>query len=168
MKPRFLRTSAFSLVEVTLALGIAAFGLVSIFGLLPASLGTSQTSVQQTSSVNVLAGIAADLRQAPTANQILSGSAAGSILTAASPRYGVNVANTTGAPAKITPFYLDEGGNSAALSAARYQVNITINPANPSLPRAATTGIIQISWPAAATPPNVAGSLTTFVALDRN
>ena len=44
---RFLKpASAFSLVEVVLALGVAAFALTAILGMLPMGLKTQQTSIQ--------------------------------------------------------------------------------------------------------------------------
>ena len=42
MKMRSSRASAFSLIEVTMAIGIASFGLLTVFGLLPAGLNTTQ------------------------------------------------------------------------------------------------------------------------------
>jgi len=177
MKMRSSRASAFSLIEVTMAIGIASFGLLTVFGLLPAGLNTTQASIQQTGAGNVVAGIVADLQEAPTAGQIASASAAGKTLSASSPRYGINVSSASSSPVKITPFYLDEGGTkvtSASSATARYQVNVTImNPQSTTLPvsppvRTATMALVQISWPAAATPANAQGSLSSFVALDIN
>src|ERR1700737_1955387 len=59
-------TAAFSLVEVTLALGVAAFCLIAILGLLPAGLNTNQTSTRQTTANGILSSIVADLRATPT------------------------------------------------------------------------------------------------------
>lgn len=42
------RSAAFSLVEVTLALGIASFALIAIFGLLPTGLQSFRQSLDQT------------------------------------------------------------------------------------------------------------------------
>jgi uncharacterized protein (TIGR02598 family) len=43
--PRFVRREAFSLVEVVLAVGVAAFALVALLGLLPAGLKTFKGSM---------------------------------------------------------------------------------------------------------------------------
>ena len=60
---RFLpETAAFSLVEVTLALGVAAFALLAIMGMLPTSLKTQQASIQQTTANQIISTIFADLR----------------------------------------------------------------------------------------------------------
>jgi uncharacterized protein (TIGR02598 family) len=65
MNNRTQSTAAFSLVEVTLALGVAAFCLIAILGLMPAGLNTNQTSVRQTTANGILSSIVADLRATP-------------------------------------------------------------------------------------------------------
>ena len=45
MKPSIQAGAAFSLVEVTLALGVAAFSLVALFGLLPVGLNTKSSLI---------------------------------------------------------------------------------------------------------------------------
>ena len=62
MKRPLLKTAAFSLVEVTLALGVAAFCLVTVLGLLPTSLKTQQSSIQQTTANQIISTIFSDLR----------------------------------------------------------------------------------------------------------
>src|SRR5947207_2842897 len=62
MKPCKARQCAFSLVEVTLALGVAAFSLLVILAMLPVSLKTNQASANQTVSNGIISQIAADLR----------------------------------------------------------------------------------------------------------
>jgi uncharacterized protein (TIGR02598 family) len=53
---------AFSLVEVTLALGVAAFCLIVLLGLFPAGLKTQQASIEQTLANGVITEIIGDLR----------------------------------------------------------------------------------------------------------
>jgi Verrucomicrobium spinosum paralogous family TIGR02598 len=55
-------TSAFSLVEVTLALGVASVCLIAVLGLLPTSLKTQQASIQQTTANQIISTIFSDLR----------------------------------------------------------------------------------------------------------
>src|SRR6266481_6118983 len=62
MKRSLPETSGFSLVEVTLALGVAAFCLIAVLGLLPTSLKTQQTSIQQTTANQIISQIFSDLR----------------------------------------------------------------------------------------------------------
>src|SRR5205807_1085660 len=69
VKLRLHRVSAFSLVEVTLALGVASFSLLAILALIPASLSTNQQTVQQTADTNFVRSIAADLLTTPLTTQ---------------------------------------------------------------------------------------------------
>lgn len=158
MKTHPSPTRGFSLVEVVLALAIAAFSLITIMALLPAGLGADKASIEQTEAVNFATSIVADLRQTPTAAQV---SASNSTLTYNSPRYGINVAQST-----TTTLYLDAGGNSstAVVTGSRYKVAVTLNP--PSSGHTATFGTIVVSWPPAAIIPS--NTVSTFIALDRN
>ena len=56
---------AFSLVEVTLALGIAAFCLIAIFGLLPVGMQTNRNATSQTAATNILSSVVSDIRASP-------------------------------------------------------------------------------------------------------
>jgi len=60
--------SAFSLVEVALALGVAALSMLVIFSLLPIGLQTNQRSLEQTTSADILSAVVADLRATPVTN----------------------------------------------------------------------------------------------------
>jgi type II secretory pathway component PulJ len=53
---------AFSLVEVTLALGIAAFCLLTLFALLPVALKAQQASIHQTTANQIISQIFSFLR----------------------------------------------------------------------------------------------------------
>ena len=55
-------TAAFSLVEVALALGVAAFALLAIMGMLPTTLKTQQASIQQTTANQIISTIFSALR----------------------------------------------------------------------------------------------------------
>jgi type II secretory pathway pseudopilin PulG len=55
-------TAAFSLVEVTLALGVAAFALLAILGMLPTSIKTHQAIIQQTTANSIISQIFSALR----------------------------------------------------------------------------------------------------------
>ena len=60
---RFLKpNSAFSMIEVVLALGVAAFCLIAVMGLLPVGLKTQQGSVNQTKANAIISQIIDDLR----------------------------------------------------------------------------------------------------------
>ena len=57
--------AAFSLVEVTLALGIAAFCLIAVFGLMPVGVQTNRNATSQTAATDIIAAIVSDLRATP-------------------------------------------------------------------------------------------------------
>src|SRR5438067_305615 len=59
------REAAFSLVEVTLALGIAAFCLLAVFGLMPIGVQTNRNATSQTRATNIMAAVVADMRATP-------------------------------------------------------------------------------------------------------
>src|SRR5947207_4776009 len=59
------RVHAFSLVEVTLAIGVAAFCLLAVFGLMPIGVQTNRNATSQTRATNILSSAVSDLRNAP-------------------------------------------------------------------------------------------------------
>jgi uncharacterized protein (TIGR02598 family) len=155
VKKRF--TSGFSLVELTLALGVAAFCLIAVFGLLPIGVLTNRNATSQTAATNIMAAVVADLRATPT---FLTASTQFGITFGMSRTLyfdGSGQFATSIAPASPTPFQ------------PRYQLDITW-PGSPS------SGLryadLKVTWP-----PNVAqvsprpvpnGSTEMFVAFDRN
>ena len=54
------RAFGFSLIEVVLALGIAAFALVSVVGLLPLGIGMAGESVDESGAVNLISAVVSD------------------------------------------------------------------------------------------------------------
>jgi type II secretory pathway pseudopilin PulG len=57
-------TAGFSMVEIVVALGVAAFALLAIMGMLPAGLKVQQASIQQTTANEIISEIANELRAA--------------------------------------------------------------------------------------------------------
>ena len=146
MKLRSYTTAAFSLVEVTLSLGIAAFCLIAVFGLMPVGVQTNRNASSQTAATNIMAAVVADLRATPSASNT-------------STQFGI----TFGTPRTL---YFDGAGQDATLLGAnsRYQVNTTF----PSSPTGLRYADIKVTWPAAATSANASGSVEMFAAFDRN
>ena len=142
MKKQF--TSAFSLVELTLAIGIAAFCLITVCALVPVAMLTTRNATSQTAATNVMASVIADMRAT-------TGST--------SPQYGI----TDGTPKTL---YFDGTGQfTTSLGAnSRYRVSVTF----PSSPSGLSYADIKATWPAAATPSNASGSAEMFAALKRN
>src|SRR5207253_9779792 len=62
MKAHARSAAGFSLVEITLALGVAAFCLIAVFGLMAVGLQTQRAAVQQTKANAIISQIADDLR----------------------------------------------------------------------------------------------------------
>src|SRR5213083_3039935 len=61
MKPPLHKVAAFSLVEVTLALGVAAICLLPLMALLPVASKTQQNSIQQTTANQIISQLDAVL-----------------------------------------------------------------------------------------------------------
>jgi uncharacterized protein (TIGR02598 family) len=140
------RTSAFSLVEVTLALGIAAFCLIAVFGLMPVGVQTNRNATSQTAATNIIASVVADLRASPTT-------------ATTSTQYAIEFGTAK-------TLYFDGAGQAATSLGAnsRYQVRVTF----PSSPTGLAYADVKVTWPAAATAANASGSVEMFAAFDRN
>jgi uncharacterized protein (TIGR02598 family) len=138
-------TSAFSLIELTVTIGIAAFCLIAVLGLMPVGMRTNRNATSQTAATNIMAAVISDLRATPKANNNSS-----------------QFAITFGTPATL---YFDGSGQFTTTPGAnsRYQLNVTWY---------GTTGLryadLKVTWPAAATTANASGSTEMFIAFDRN
>src|ERR671925_36360 len=107
---------AFSSVEVTLALGVAAVALIAIFGLLVTGTQTNYTAVEQSASSDILTAVAADLRATPRANPN-------------STQFAIPIP-ADGNSADISTLYFNSQGNASTTLAAdsRYQLTIKFIP----------------------------------------
>ena len=145
MRFRNYKSSAFSLVEVTLALGVAAFCLIAVFGLIPVSMQTNRNATSQTAATSIIAAVVADLRATPTANSTSS-------------QFGI----TFGTNATL---YFDGAGQASTSPTAnsRYQLNVTWDGSS-----ALRYADLKVTWPATATAANATGSTEMFAAFDRN
>ncbi len=179
---------AFSLVEVTLALGVAGFCLTTLLSLLPLGLTSNQTSLEQTMAGNLGAAIVADLRCAQ------------SVGAGTSPHFGIPIpAPPTSAGATQTSgttIYLSASGIastngqvvSSGTSVSRYRATVAFyfpssgQYSSPVAARTATAVRVLITWPAMADatpavwqlgssptwPANYTGSYEADTTLDRN
>ncbi len=156
------RSAAFSLVEVTLALGIAAFCLIAIFGLMPVGVQTNRNATSQTAATNIIAAVIADLRATPLTTP--PGSAT------SSPQYQIPIPENPVGSVIIAPplFFAGDGTFSTSIQAqSRYQLTIAFLPNGPNT-HTATFADLKVTWPAAATAANASGSTEMFAAFDRN
>ena len=140
------RVLGFSLIEVTIALGIASFCLLTVFALLPIGAQTHRASIGQTEAVGILAAIISDMRATPTT-------------VTTSIQFGI----VFGSGQEL---YFDEDGRSVTSSAnPKYRVTVAF-PTNSNT--TVTLASIRATWPAAADPlTNNTGSLETVAAFDR-
>jgi uncharacterized protein (TIGR02598 family) len=145
----------FSLVEVTVALAIAAFCLTSVLALIPVGLASYRESSWQTAAANLATSVEADLRAVPP----------DSTASSATPFYGITLSGTK-------TLYLNDDSsictNPSKTIGAVYHVSVTVTPP-PDDSRAASTASINITCAAGnnstATMPTV---YETVMSLDRN
>ena len=156
--------AAFSLVELALALGVAAFCLIAVFGLMPVGVQTNRNATSQTAATNIIALVVDDLRVTPKTSGTWTG---------ASPLYCVNLGTQK-------TLYFDSqiqcSTDLAGLGACscfsgsvsiqtRYRATITF-PSTGNL----TYAQVKVTWPAAADPATTtpSGSVGMSAVLDRN
>lgn len=153
------RAYGFSLVEVTLALGVAAVSLLVIFGLLPLGLQTNQRSIEETASADILSAVAADLRATPVTNPRGRGTT--------STQFGISIPAAGGTGTTTLFFNSARQPNSSQQSDSRYRITITFLSSSGG-PKTATFADLKVTWPAAAAIANAQGSAEMFTAFDRN
>jgi uncharacterized protein (TIGR02598 family) len=179
--------AAFSLIEVTLALGIAAFCLLTVFGLLPIGLNSTQNASEQTAVSGIATAISADFHGVAL---LSSTGASTSQFQFQIPAPGQNQSSVPhtlyfsqdGSPAGTVDQNATDGIYN---SSPRYRATVTVTP-DPTLqkvtqntePRTATMLYkvwILVTWPALADPKpadnngypsNFAGSFETFTAVN--
>ncbi len=164
MNKRFTCTSAFSLIELTVAIGIAAFCLITVFGLIPIAVQTNRNATSQTRATNIMAAVVADLRAALNAapKSAQFGIAFGTNAT----RYFDGEGRCSCDSAGSQKLNSVTGSCSDIWSPAlqlRYQLNVTWSGST-----ALRYADLKVSWPAVATSANASGSAEMFTAFDRN
>ena len=150
MTYRNYKLGAFSLVEVTLALGVGAFCLIAVFGLLPVGVQTNQRATSQTAATSIMANVIADLRSTPKPPSINT-----------SVQYQVRFGTSK-------TLYFDSAGQfTTSLGAnSRYRASITF----PWTTGNTYGADLKVTWPAAVDPATTtpSGSTEMFAAFDRN
>ena len=137
--------AGFSLVELTLALGVAAFCLIAVSGLMPVGVQTNRNATSQTRATNIAAAVAADLRGTPRANNT-------------SPQFGIRFGTNR-------TLYFDSSGQFTTLLGANSQYQLSVTWYGSSGLRYAD---LKVTWPAPATPSSASGSVEMLAAFDRN
>lgn len=167
--------AGFTLVEVTLALGVASFCLLTVFGLVPIGLTSNQNASEQTAAAGIATAISSDLHGTP----VVSGS---------SSRFHISVP-AAGGTGTHTVFFSQDGTPTgdvdvnavgALPTPSRYRATVTClaqdtSAQAPASPRNKQFKVwIRITWPAMAdaaaskAPANFAGSFETVTSLNCN
>lgn len=157
-------TSAFSLVELTLAIGIAGFALIAVFGLMPVGVQTNRNAASQTAATSILSNVIADIRATPKTSTTSSQFAIALPANAASPPDPPPCSGTQ------TVYFNSEGQAAGVLGAnSRYRLIVTF-VRNTAGGTAATYAKLKVTWPAAVDPcaTTPGGSVETFAAFDRH
>lgn len=172
-EPSLHSIAGFSLVEVTLAIGIAAFCFIAVIGIVPVGVQTNRNATSQTVATNIMAAAVTDLRatqKTKTASPQLAIPVPSDHRLGAAPdcQRCASCWNT-----QTTTKYFDASGKSvvSTSAAALYRVTVT-QVQNPAA--TVSTGALfydaRATWPAQADPcaTTPSGSVEMFVALDRN
>jgi uncharacterized protein (TIGR02598 family) len=178
MKLRRPFRSGFSLIEVTIALGIATFCLVALFALLPMGLNQNRDTIEQTVATSIAANIAADIRASLQAQLEYKKNPTGvTNPNGKSVNYQIPLPiDATGKPitsaqdpawdkTKGDQTYFTEGQElTAQLSDARYNASVSYFPDGTNLQ--SVSARIVVGWPAAVdlTKANKVDVVTAFVA----
>ena len=157
MKAHARSAPGFSLIELTLALGVAAFCLITVFGLMTVALMTQQASVRQTTATAIISQIAADLGAA----------------TRLPPGQQSKQFSLTGHwAAQATPDQLYFMTDGTFITGSTNQQTVPMNAVFAAAvtylqPPTETTSLadITVTWPAQAAVPT--GSVETFAAINR-
>lgn len=149
MIPRRSPAKGFSLVEITLSLGVMSICLLAVLGLLPIASQTNRSAAADTAAASIATALLADIRATPRA-------------AATSSQFAVPFA------ANSVLFFDAEGQATTTLNNnSIYKAEVTF-PINSSGTNAATFVHVKVSWPAAAAPANADGKAEMFSALNRN
>jgi uncharacterized protein (TIGR02598 family) len=169
MKQRSQTSSAFSLAEVTLALGVAAIAFIAALGMLPVGLKVQQNSIAQTTANRIMNTMFVDLRAKLRLPPGLESKTVEGTM-------GLGLHGHWGAVATPDTLFFDDAGKQlgtasqttdpAAPAGAVFRAKVTyLFPPNAST----TVAKIIVSWPAAVilTTGTPVGSVETFIAINR-
>jgi uncharacterized protein (TIGR02598 family) len=171
--------AAFSLVEVALALGIAAFCLLTLFGLLSVGINNNQVSIEQSAAVGIGAALAADMRNTalpPAPSTTDQTTAYYGLTIPANPASTISSADThfiylrqDGSRAGAQDQALDPTQNPRYLATIYYTSSGTATSGGPA-PKNAVQARMLITWPPQASPTSVAvaGTFETITTVPRN
>lgn len=153
--------AGFSLVEVTLALGLIVSCLLTLMALLPVGVKSNQESIQQTAAAHFAAALAADLKNTDPGM--------------VSPLFGLTRPAAAATAVSSQTLYLDENGTrtgtvgaSTAPPDARYRVLVEAIPPDTATSEQAVMLRIRLVWPAPAAESDITGTFEAMTALERS
>lgn len=154
--------AAFSLVEVAIAMGIVSFCLIILFGLLSVGVNSNKDAIDQTKAHQLLSAVVSDLYATPAATP--RGTASTSL------QFQIPIpANPVTANTTTTFYFLDNFQTTTDKAQALYA--LTVVALAPDIAGAAKTATfldLKVTWPGPASLASAAGTVETFVALNRN
>jgi len=152
--------AGFSLVEVVIAIGIAAFCLVTMLGLIPSGMKAVNATTEQTAATAIISEVMTDLRDTPL------GSNTSPILAIQLPPNVTTNDSIDGTGTNTTNFYVSESctlyPTNTSLD-ARYGVTLSLSNSSVFI----TTARVQVWWPSVAAPSNAVGSVEAISAIMR-
>jgi uncharacterized protein (TIGR02598 family) len=162
MKRNAGEARGFSLVEISIALGVAAFCLLAIVGLLQTGLASEQATVGKTAAWGILSSVSADLLATSPTNAV-------------SAAYGISFSNSS---APQTVFFTKNGVPTGSLGDAPtpesyFRASVGLQPPG-ATSTAPTLARLLVTWPAAVDPlpgtwpSKASGSVEVITALRRN
>jgi uncharacterized protein (TIGR02598 family) len=151
-------SKAFTLVEVSVAMGVAAVCMFSLQALIPSTLKLANNASDQTAATTMISSITQDLRNTPAGSNV-------------SPGFGIpmpNLNSTNSTLLTSTNFYLAEDGLGVLLpTQARYAATVTLSNAAAATVTSLTTARIKVYWPATVAASNAQGSVETVTFFNR-
>lgn len=156
----------FSLVEVAIALGVVAFCLVAIVGILVVGLKSVATATQERAALVLADAVLVDIRSTPAPKP--KPRAAPPLDQRKSPRYQIPVPDAGDPPVTAyTLFLTDSGVTTANPAESQFRLTITLTPP-PAASRSATHVHVRCTWPGSADPAFQSSAVETTTLLDRN
>lgn len=142
MKPFSQNSGGFSLVEVVVAIGVVAYAVFGVLGLLPVGIKGFQNATCESAGSDVLSSLSVALRSAQTTN----GTNFDWSFNGTACSYTVGGSKTTNAWSTLSL----EGASSATFLYRQLAAVCIVTP--PPSPDAEGSAILSVAWPAAANP----------------
>jgi len=152
-------TAAFSLVELTLALGVAAFCLIAVFGLVPVGVQTTRNATSETAATSILSSVVSDIRASPP------GQSNPSALYGIKRNKGNRWTVCFDSQAKPTGTPMPNDVACPANSNPRYRLFVQIDSTTNGGVVYPAQAYLRVTWPALASPSTMpSGSVATVTA----